>query len=195
MTEEMSFRQWFIIYIFLMLTMANVAVADDNLWAKLKEGGKVVLMRHADVNKGAGSGNPLVRDASCKQERNLSDKGRRSAALLGKKFDALDIPISDIRHSPFCRTSETAQIVFKRGSPDESLSLLEVLEAKQAEIQTGKLEQLIGSFSGKGNLILITHEPNISRVAFESLKTLELLVLQPDGGDEFIELGVIKKTK
>jgi len=66
------------------------------------------------------------------------------------------------------------------------------LSPDEAEGRTQKLNQVIGSYAGDGNLILITHEPNISAVSFELMKHLDFLVIEPKGEGEFEELGVIR---
>lgn len=171
---------------------AAPAHADDALWAKLAEGGKVVLMRHASVVEGRNGGNSLLRDPSCKAERNLSDKGRQEAKAVGEQFRARSIPIEAVRHSPYCRTTETAKLAFGSGSEVAYLSLLEVLSAAAQAAQTAELNQVIGSYAGKGNLVLVTHEPNVNAVSFEVMKPADFVVLQPKGSSEFEELGVIR---
>lgn len=168
---------------------APPARADDALWARLAEGGKVVLMRHASVVDG---GDSLLRDPSCKGERKLSDQGRQQAKAVGERFRARKIPVEAVRHSPYCRTAETAQLAFGKGSEAAYLSLLEVLGAEEAAVQTAQLNQVIGAYAGKGNLVLVTHEPNIGAVSFEMVKPADFIVLQPKGGSEFEELGVIR---
>ena len=166
--------------------------ADEALWAKLAEGGKVVLMRHGSLKTGRGNGNSLVRDPSCRAERNLSDEGRQEAKAVGEQFRAHNIPIEAVRFSPYCRTAETARIAFGNGSEVAYLSLLEVLGAEAQAAQTAELNQVIGSYAGKGNLVLVTHEPNINAVSFEMMKPADFVVLQPKGGTEFEELGVVR---
>lgn len=168
------------------------AYANEAAWHALAEGGKVVLMRHAAVKAGRGNGNSLLRDSSCKKERNLSSEGERAAGEVGKKFRERAIPVSDVRHSPFCRTADTALIAFARGVPAGYLSLLEILGSDEAAAQTLELSQVIGGYMGAGNLVLITHEPNINAVSFEMMKPADFLVLQPKGGSEFEELGVVR---
>jgi len=172
--------------------MTNSVHASGDLWDVLKKGGKVVLMRHAPVERGAGSGNPLVRDPSCRSERNLSDRGKRNAELIGRRFREHDIPVGSVLHSPFCRTAATAQIAFGTAFAAEYLSLLEVLSADDSAKQTEQLNRVIGSYSGRGNLVLVTHEPNIGAVSFEQLKHLDVLVIEPRGGKDFEEVGVIR---
>ena len=175
----------------LTVMMTHVANASDDLWDVLKEGGKVVLMRHAPVEKGTESGNPLLRDPSCRNERNLSKQGRRNAEVVGRKFREKNIPVSKVMHSPFCRTTDTAHIAFGKASPAEYLSLIEILGPDEVEQQTEALNQVIGSFAGKGNLILVTHAPNINAVSFELMKHLDFLVIEPKGEGEYEELGTV----
>lgn len=174
------------------LSGTNAASANEALWAKLAEGGKVVLMRHASVVAGRGGGNSLLRDPSCKKERNLSEDGKLEAKALGERFRARSIPIESVHHSPYCRTADTASIAFGSGSEAGYLSLLEVLGAAEAAAQTAELNKVIGSHSGKGNLILVTHEPNINAVSFEMMNPADFIVLQPKGGSAFEELGVVR---
>jgi phosphohistidine phosphatase SixA len=96
------------------------------------------------------------------------------------------------RIAPGSPTAETAQLAFGEASPANYLSLIDVLTPGEAERQTVELSQVIGSYSGSGNLVLVTHEPNISAVSFELMNHLDLLVIQPKGGSEFEELGVIR---
>lgn len=168
------------------------AHADDALWARLAEGGKVVLIRHASVVEGRNGGNSLLRDPSCKAERNLSDKGRQEAKAVGERFRARGIPVEAVRHSPYCRTTETAKLAFGKGSEAGYLSLLEVLGAEEAAAQTTELNKVVGSYVGKGNLVLVTHEPNVNAVSFEMMKPADFVVLQPKDGSEFEELGVVR---
>jgi len=166
--------------------------ASEVLWQQLAEGGKVVLMRHGALMTGRGNGNSLLRDPSCKKERNLSSEGEAQARAVGKLFQERNIPIADVRHSPFCRTADTARIAFGAASPADYLSLLEVLGPEAAAAQNQTLARVIGGHSGPGNLILVTHEPNISAVSFELMKPADFLVLQPQGGSAYEELGVIR---
>lgn len=171
---------------------ANVS-AEEALWQALGQGGKVVLMRHGAVMQGRGQGNSLLRDPSCQQERNLSREGEQQARRIGERFRQHQVPVAEVRYSPFCRTAATAKLAFDSGHEADELGLLEVLPPPQAAAQTAKLKQLIGAYRGDGNLILITHEPNINAVSFETMRHADFLVLQPLGGEEFEELGVITR--
>ena len=171
---------------------SHLVLADEALWSALQEGGKVIVMRHAPVEKGKGKGNSLKRDPSCKSERNLSEEGIKQAKKIGEIFREKNIPVEKVLHSPFCRTTDTAKLAFKNASPSDLLYLLQVLPSDKATEQTEKLSQLIGSFNGKGNLVLITHEPNIRPISFETIKYMDFVVMNPEGEDQYDELGVIR---
>ena len=168
------------------------AGANDSAWQKLAEGGKVVLIRHGAVRSGPGQGNSLLRDPTCKRERNLSVEGEAQARRIGEAFRARNIPIAAVHHSPFCRTADTARLAFSGGAPADYLALRENLDAEAAAAQTQALSAVIGSHAGTGNLILVTHEPNINAVSFELMRHADFLVLQPLGGSDFEDVGVVR---
>jgi len=176
----------------LLISFANNSIANNALWDSLKAGGKVILMRHAPVEQGSVYGNPLLRDPSCKNERNISNEGRHKTRLLAKKFREYNIPVSKVLHSPFCRTTDTAKIAFGNTKAADYISLIEILDPQAQAKQTEILNQVISSYANKGNLILVTHQPNINAISFELLKHLDILVIKPTGDGEFEELGVIK---
>lgn len=178
--------------LFILLTAG--AAANEAGWTALQEGGKVVLIRHAPVERGSGKGDPLVRDPGCAQERNLSAQGRQDADNLGMQFRQRGIPIAAVLHSPYCRTADTARLLSADARPAAYLSLLEVLSHQAASEQTARLEAVIAAHADPGNLILVTHEPNINAISFETVKHLDAVVLAPDGDDGYEELGVIRFT-
>ena len=61
-----------------MSAATHSASGDDELWSELKGGGKVVLMRHAPVERGADRGTPLLREQAL-QIRSLRSPFLRSA--------------------------------------------------------------------------------------------------------------------
>jgi len=181
---------WFFALCLLLLSGIQTGDADDDVdvWNALQRGGLVVLIRHASTGKG----DPLIRDPSCHGEQNLSDQGKREAAMIGEVFAAKGIRIANVLTSPYCRAIDTARIAFGGSQSAEFLSLTEALPLKQAEENTTILLQRIGSFSGNSNLVLVTHRPNIGAVSRETIGAGAFLVLRPKGADKFEELGKIK---
>ena len=174
------------------MTGAPAAGANEAAWQKLAAGGMVVLMRHGAVRSGPGQGNSLLRDPTCKRERKLSAEGEAQARRIGEAFRARNIPVAAVRHSPYCRTADTARLAFAGGAPADYLSLPENLDAAAAAAQPRALAAVVGSHAGTGNLILVTHEPNINAVSFEPMRHADFLVLQPLGGSDFEEVGVVQ---
>lgn len=170
------------------LPSVSFSDTDEKIWEKLKVGGLVVLMRHTTTLK---ENNPLLRDPSCSKERKLSHKGKKEAARIGKNFTDKRVPIYKVLTSPYCRTRDSGNIAFARSEAAEFLSLLEALPQKKAEANTETLRKKIGSYTGRGNLVLVTHAPNINTVSFDSVEMGAFLVLRPMGDDEFEEVGKI----
>ncbi|TNF99202.1 MAG: hypothetical protein EP297_06210, partial [Gammaproteobacteria bacterium] len=108
-------RYWFLsVALICILPAKSYAEPEDELWKKLKNGGMVILMRHAPVNRGKGQGDSLLRDPSCVKERNLSEEGKNEAANIGEIFAKKGIPIERVMTSPYCRTVDTAKLAFNR---------------------------------------------------------------------------------
>ena len=172
--------------------VAPHAGADEAVWRALGEGGKVVLMRHGEIERGPGAGDSLLRDPSCRGERKLSASGQAQARRVGEAFRQRGIAVAAVHHSPYCRTTDTARLAFGSATPADYLALREALDAGAAAVQTRALAAVIGAHAGPGNLILITHEPNIGAVSFELMRPADFLVLRPLGGSDFEEIGVVR---
>ncbi len=170
------------------MSTVTPAQADETLWAALKTGGKVVLMRHADVDRSKGHGTRHV-PGDCSQEFNLSQAGRAQAKKVGELFRARGIPVGDVLASPYCRTMDTAKLAFGKAKSSEALRLIEALPPAQAEQVTAQAMKLVGEYTGKANLVLVTHEPNVVALAFETVEPGGMFVLVPKGADQFDVLG------
>ncbi len=176
----------------LMLAIGQPALANEAAWQALKSGGQVVLMRHTTPEQGPGKGNSLLRDATCTQERNLSQQGKGEAMRIGQAFKTRVIPVGEVMSSPYCRTQDTARHAFGHVTPTEFLSLSEVLTPAEAARNTAEAMKRIGEYGGAANLVMVTHEPNIAAISFELVEQGAILVLKPRGGSEFDVLGKIR---
>lgn len=176
----------------LLLATSHPAIANEGAWQALQDGGQVVLMRHTSPEQGPDKGHPLLRDASCAKERNLSMKGKQEAVRVGENFKSRSIPVGEVLASPYCRTLDTAKIAFGQAVATEYLSLSEVMTPDEAERNTAEALKRIGEYDGKPNLVLVTHEPNIAAITFELVEQGAFLVLKPGGGSEFEVVGKIK---
>ena len=62
----------------LALAAPRLAAADEALWALLRAGGQVIVMRHAATDRSLGDP-PGFRLDECSTQRNLSEEGRAQA--------------------------------------------------------------------------------------------------------------------
>ena len=100
------------------LAHAQLALVDDALAGRalvdaLKAGGLVIYFRHAATDFGENDMN-MTDYADCTNQRNLTDDGRKDARAIGAAIKRLGLPIGDVLASPFCRTMETATLIFGR---------------------------------------------------------------------------------
>lgn len=180
-----------LINMFFISLLINTSVSANNqtsIWKHLQSGGLVVLMRHAEVDKSA---NALLRDASCVNERNLSEQGKQQAARIGELFVANRVPVEQVLASSYCRTMDTARIAFKNVQTEKLLFLQEALSFEQANQNSGQLSERIANYRGKGNLVLVTHQPNIEAVSLEVIEKGAFLVIKPVAEGEFEIIGKI----
>lgn len=173
----------------LLLPMAPAAAADEALWALLRGGGQVVLLRHAatDMQQRDQMGAPL---ADCSRQRNLTDDGREDSRLIGEVFRARGLPVGRVLSSAYCRCLDTARLAFGRAEPwlalQQSLTDNEVQAQRAAEIRA-----LAGVPPTGGNLILVSHQSLIRVVTGIQIAEGELLILTPRGGGVFDIAGRI----
>ncbi|RLJ17571.1 hypothetical protein DJ030_13440 [bacterium endosymbiont of Escarpia laminata] len=165
------------------------------IWGQLEDGGLVILMRHPAGEMDEEHGDSLLRDPSCKSKENLSEKGKMNAVSIGEQFKSRGVPIESVLASPDCLAKETAKTAFGQVESVEFLSSMKTISEQQADSYTAQLERRIGSYSGKGNLVLLTHELNINAISFQTLEEGYFLVLNPMGKNEFEEVGIYRLDK
>ena len=121
----------------LSLLAPTSAGADEALWALLRGGGQVVLMRHATTTPGVGDP-PGFRLGDCPTQRNLTDAGRDEARRIGAAFRSRDVPVGRVLSSRWCRCLETAQLAFGRAEPWDALDSIFEDRAPRAGAHPGR---------------------------------------------------------
>lgn len=164
-----------------------VGSADEALWALLRQGGQVVLLRHATTTPGMGDP-PGFRLEDCATQRNLNEAGRQEAQRLGAAFRARAIPIAGVLSSRWCRCLETARLAFGTVEPWPALDSQYHDRSRAAE-QARAVQARAGQRPSGGNLILVTHGSNI--LAWTGIHPAqgELVVLIPQGEGKFQVAG------
>ena len=151
----------FLSIIFITLPSLIKADSNNNLINKLKEGDKLVFIRHAFA---PGVGDPDNFDfKDCNTQRNLNDSGREQAKKIGEFFKKNKIQINKVISSEWCRCKETAFLSFKNFETKTFLnSFFSSKFSKNKNKQMKDLKKYVGEWQGKGNLIFVTHYVVIS---------------------------------
>lgn len=164
-----------------LLALASLAHADDALWARLKAGGNVLLIRHAATEPGLGDP-PNFFLGDCTTQRNLSDAGREEARRVGRALKWRAVAVSEVRASQWCRTLETAELAFGHPPvPWEALNSLHKDPDREAE-RTRAVAALVATVRPPQNVALVTHNFNIRALTGISPSTAEIIVVRGEGG-------------
>jgi phosphohistidine phosphatase SixA len=173
-----------VVGLFALFLLAPTAVAaDEGLWALLRGGGKIVLMRHATTTPGVGDP-PGFRLGQCATQRNLTDAGRDEARRIGAAFQSRGVPVGRVLSSHWCRCLETARLAFGRAEPWEPLNSVFEDRAREPE-RTRAVGRAAGERPVDGNLILVTHGANIAALTGVNPAPGEFLVLSAEPGGRF----------
>lgn len=171
----------------LFLLAPPVVAADEGLWALLRGGGQVVLMRHATTTPGVGDP-PGFRPADCPTQRNLTEAGRDEARRVGAAFRSRGIPVGRVLSSHWCRCLETARLAFGSVEPWEPLDSIFEDRAREPE-RTRAVRRLAGERPVEGNLVLVTHGANILALTGIHPAPGEFLMLIPETSGRFSVAG------
>ncbi len=177
-----SRREFLLGAVALALAPAGAAANEEDIWAQLRRGGLVLLMRHAATGPGLGDP-PNFRLDDCATQRNLSDEGRADARRIGERLRAERVPIARVYTSPWCRCRETAKLAFGKAEDWEPLSSVFDFAHREAEF-TERVKKRIGTYSTHkpgGNVVMVTHSVNIAPLAQVTIETGEIVVVRPDG--------------
>ena len=158
--------------------VADIARADDAAaWSALRAGGHVALMRHADAPGGVGDP-PGFRIDDCATQRNLSAKGRADAKRIGARLKSEGIAVDQILASPWCRCIDTATLL-ELGPVEAAPTFGNVVVLRdQTEALTAGARAVIGKWTGRGNLLVVTHGANILALTTISPASGEIVVVR-----------------
>lgn len=166
----------------LALTARPAAAADAErsaLLDRLRGGGLVMLLRHARTVPGTGDP-PGFRLGDCSTQRNLSDAGREQARAIGAALRAERVPVGRVLSSRWCRCLETARLLdVGEVEPYPPLDSFFADRGRAGEQTEAVRELLRGWRGGPGNLLLVTHQVNITALAGVYPASGELVAATP----------------
>jgi len=143
----------FIIFLLLFTTNSN---SEENLINSLKEGGKLIFIRHAIAPGGGDPDNFKLND--CSTQRNLSQNGIKQSKKIGFFFNKNKIPIDEVLSSEWCRCKDTAKYAFINFKTFDALNSFYSSEfEKNKDKQIRDLKKYINKWNGVENLVFVTH--------------------------------------
>jgi len=152
------------IYLILILglfTFKNNVYASDKILDSLKEGKKIIFIRHALAPGNGDPDNFNIND--CTTQRNLSKNGIIQSKKIGLFFEKNKIKIDKVLSSEWCRCKETSSIAFNNFQTKKFLnSFYSSKFAKNKKSQMINLKKYINSWKSDKNLVLVTHYVVIS---------------------------------
>jgi len=170
-------------------------LSTNQLVAALRQGGYVLVMRHASSPREAPNKDTANAD-NTKLERQLDEAGRTGATGMGIALRDLKIPVGEVFTSPTYRALETVKFAqLTNATPvvdlgDGGQSMQGITEAQAMWLRAKVTQAPI-----RGNTILVTHMPNLARAFPEWGSTVsdgETVVLRPDGKGGVTLAGRIK---
>lgn len=162
-------------------------LTGDVLVEALQDGGLVVYLRHAITDDDAPDGLP---SDPCSQQRGLTDSGRQQARDIGAAVRSLDVPIGEVRASPYCRTADTAELAFGRVQRDDALLPIPS-GAGGEETAEARLRALLSTEPDDGNTVLVGHVSNLRLAVDATPEEGGAVELRPDGDGRFLLVAEI----
>jgi phosphohistidine phosphatase SixA len=165
----------FIIIILISLTSSIKAEIDKDILASLKEGNKLIFIRHAYAPGGGDPDNFDIND--CNTQRNLSDSGRQQAKNISNFFIENQINFKKVYSSEWCRCKETAKIAFGDFETKNFLnSFFSQKFTKNRKKQMNDLNNFVDNYKDDGNLVFVTHYVVISEALNYASSSGEIVV-------------------
>ena len=158
-----------------LLNLNSNAFSDENILKSLKEGKKLVFIRHAIA---PGNGDPNNFDINdCSTQRNLNENGIEESKKIGLFFKNNKIKIDKVLSSQWCRCKDTAKYAFKNFKTFDALNSFydEKFAANEAK-QIKDLKNYIKRWNSDKNLVLITHFVVISSILNTGASSGEIII-------------------
>jgi phosphohistidine phosphatase SixA len=180
-----------------MATAHGQHLSGQDLISTLRQGGYVMVMRHASSPHkppDPGRANP----DNVAHERQLDDIGRSSARAMGEALRRLHVPVGQVLSSPTYRALETVRLA-QLGKPKVYSPLGDSGQSMQADPSGARATWLRAKVAASPppgtNTIIVTHFPNITEAFAQSAAGLadgEALVFRPDRRGRASLVGRVK---
>ena len=144
-----------IIFLFFLFYSVDI-FANTKAISALKEGGKLIFIRHAYA---PGGGDPDNFDIKkCSTQRNLDTSGIEQAKRIGKFFKDNQISIDLVLSSEWCGCKQTAKNAFENHKTFKALnSFFSSKFLQNRDKQMEDLKVFVQNWNGKKNIVFVTH--------------------------------------
>ncbi|MCH8512605.1 MAG: histidine phosphatase family protein [Kiritimatiellae bacterium] len=159
---------------------------EEDPWDRARRGGVVLLMRHAQT--GASGRGPMDLEDRGTQ-RLLSPDGERQAAQIGRVLSEEGVDTGVVRSSRLFRARDTARLAFGEYETWDVLDALDGPGGPPPAERDRQLKELFAGIEGEGNVVLVTHSPNVSQIIGIGAGEGWVFVLEPDGEGGFRLVG------
>jgi phosphohistidine phosphatase SixA len=163
----------------LLTTALNARAQADDLALRLRAGGCVVLLRHAQTDPGIGDPPGFQLDR-CDSQRNLSMQGRSQAGRMRQWFELRGLKPGAVKSSAWCRCRDTADLAFGRNTVWPALNSFFELPGTGDE-QTVALRTALKRVPAGAFEVWVTHQVNITALTGEGIQMGEALVMDVTG--------------
>ena len=162
-----------IVFVFIIFT--TPINSQEKLIDLLKDGNKLIFIRHAYA---PGNGDPEnFRLNDCSSQRNLNNEGIIQSKKIGKFFSKNNILVDKVLSSEWCRCKDTAKFAFNKYSTFDALnSFYDPRFENNKNKQINDLKDYIKNWDSKKNLVLITHFVVISEILKVSASSGEIII-------------------
>lgn len=184
------------LYLLLLLSSFHGQAEDSNqttnsLISDIRKGGHIIYMRHGATNHDQKDTNR--KDLSdCSFQRNLSAEGIVELQRIKASFQHLSIPIAAVKSSPYCRTKDTASIVFGAYKVEKNLQFsISKDEQESRELGQKLVNMMLNSDTVSGNVVFVGHTSNLKDGLGIWPKPEGVMVIFQKSGQELKYKGMI----
>lgn len=161
----------------ILLATLNARAESDILTDQIKDGGHILMIRHALA---PGTGDPAnFKIGDCSTQRNLDDRGRAQARSIGERLRSIGIEKARVYSSQWCRCLETAELI--NLGPVTPLPALNSFydRPQDREPNLRALRNFLSKQTADSELlILVTHHVTISAITGKAVSSGEGVVLR-----------------
>jgi hypothetical protein len=169
-------------------------LAGPALLAALRAGGLIIYFRHTSTDFGQND-EQMSGYEDCARQRNLTDQGRDEARRIGAEIKRLGLPIGEVLASPFCRTMETARLIF--GRAQATAAVRGGPARPDSPDRYAELKQLLSTPPAPGtDLVIASHGNPFAAVAGTPyLAEGEAAIIRPLGAQGFAIVARVRKDE